>query len=642
MRAIAVLSVLAYHAFPAALPGGFVGVDVFFVISGFLISGIILTAIRTGTFTFSQFYARRVRRIFPALALVLAASLCLGWLILFPADFRRLAIHVVAGAGFVSNLALWQEAGYFDTASELKPLLHLWSLGVEEQYYAIWPLLLVLAARFLHRLLPLILIVAVLSFAANIFLVGAHPSAAFYSPVTRFWELMIGSLLAYLQVFGAPGGDRGVVARFRAAFPANGLALVGAGALAASLVLTREDYAFPGWWALLPTAGTALLIGAGPASRINQSVLSGRTLVYIGLISYPLYLWHWPLLTFARIFYGDLPPTAIRVMMLALSFALAAATFRLLERPIRKRANWGGGRWVVASLSGAMIVMAIGASLVISGKISSASGSVAHVAEVSEALSDWDGGRNKTLPGDSERAVFFFGDSHMQQYWPRIEKVVREHRAPLHTIVFFAEGGCAPVPGIERRGYQCDRFVSTGFARAQQPDIDTVVIAASWPGFADRKDLFQAGPSARPIANILAPEEEWILRGFASALEDLRAHGKKIVLVLSSPRSHSFDPDTMLRRKGLLGWEVRLPQPIPRDAFEKLRAPVDDRLREIARRVGATTIDPADWLCSVQYCPALDARGRPLFKDLSHIRASVVREGFTGFDRFLYLPSGAE
>ncbi|MEZ5488290.1 MAG: acyltransferase [Steroidobacteraceae bacterium] len=206
LRAIAVLSVLVYHAFPDLLPGGFVGVDIFFVISGFLISGIILTRIQAGTFTFADFYARRIRRIFPALAAVLVACLLAGWLILFPVDYERLGGHVLAGAAFVSNLVLWRESGYFDTSSELKPLLHLWSLGVEEQFYLIWPVLLVLAARFLHRILWAIVAVALLSFAANLLLVGSHASAAFYLPITRFWELMLGSMLAYAQVFSTPLG----------------------------------------------------------------------------------------------------------------------------------------------------------------------------------------------------------------------------------------------------------------------------------------------------------------------------------------------------------------------------------------------------------------------------------------------------
>lgn len=637
LRAIAVMSVLVYHGFPQVLVGGFVGVDVFFVISGFLITRIILTGLQRGKFTFSQFYARRIRRIFPALGVVLAASLVMGWFVLFPVDFGRLALHTAAGAGFVSNIALWRESGYFDTASEVKPLLHLWSLGVEEQYYVVWPLLLVLAASVLHRLLAVVLVIAALSFAANILLLNDYPSAVFYLPMTRFWELMVGSILAYVHVY------RPNVARALHA-PRFGSALSGLGALllVVALLVTKESMNFPGWWALLPTLGTAALIAAGPTAFVNRRLLSNKPIVYVGLISYPLYLWHWPLLTYARIVHGDIPSVAIRVAMLALSVALAALTYHLLESPIRRRVSWGNSRWVVPGLSTAVAAIACCAGLILSGRISSASASIPHVAEVSEALSDWDGGRNRTVRGDSDRAVLFFGDSHMQQYWPRIEKVLHEHRAPVRTVVFFATGGCAPIPGLERRGYQCDEFAMRGFARARQADIETVVIAASWPGLADRKDLLTADSTARPVVSILAPEEAWILQGFERELEELKASGKKIVLVLSSPRSRAFDPNNMLRRQGLISWQVQLPGPVSRSSFERLRAPIDDRLREIARRVGAETIDPANWLCSTAECPALDAKDRPLFKDLSHIRASVVREGFTSFDRLLYLSGGPQ
>ncbi len=637
LRAVAVLSVLAYHGFPALLPGGFVGVDVFFVISGFLISGIILTSLRNGTFTFADFYARRIRRIFPALIVVLTASLIAGWFILFPVDFAKLAMHAAAGAGFVANIALWRESGYFDTASELKPLLHLWSLGVEEQYYLVWPVLLILANRFLHRLLGVVLVIAGVSFALNIAAVDAYRSAAFYLPVTRFWELMLGSALAYLHVFHpravaalhADGEGRALVR--------NAAACVGVVLLALAFTLTRESYAFPGWWALLPTLGTTLLIGAGPSAAINRRLLSANYLVYVGLISYPLYLWHWPLLTFARIVEDGIPPASVRVAALLASFVLADLTYRFVERPIRKRVSIGPRRFAVPGLSAAMTAVAGCALLVVVGRVSSASASIPHVADVSAAISDWDFGGNGTMRGDSERAVLFFGDSHMQQYWPRIAKLTEERRAPIRTVVFHAEGGCAPVPGIERRGARCQPFVDSGFARAAQADIETVVIAASWPGFASRSDYFSAGPNPKGPVNVLAPESAWVLQGFERALAELRDKGKNVVLVLSSPRGDPLDPKVMLQRRGLVGWEVELSEPIPRSAVDAERSPIDDRLRDIAARVGAVTVDPVDSLCSKDECPALDDEERPLFKDLSHIRASVVRERFSALDRFVYL-----
>ena len=553
MRAVAVLSVLVYHGFPALLPGGFVGVDVFFVISGFLISGIILTSLRNGTFTFADFYARRIRRIFPALSIVLTASLIAGWFILFPVDFTKLAMHAAAGAGFVSNLALWRESGYFDTASELKPLLHLWSLGVEEQYYAVWPVLLILANRFLHRMLGVVLVIAALSFALNIFLVNGYPTAAFYSPMTRFWELMLGSALAYLHVFHPravnalhAGGERRALAR-------NAAACLGVVLLALALVLIREEYAFPGWWALLPTLGTALLVGAGPTAAINKRLLSNRYLVYVGLISYPLYLWHWPLLTFARIVEDGIPPASVRIAALLASFLLADMTYRFVERPIRKRASTGARRWTVPGLSAAMASVAGCALLVVAGRVSSASAFIPHVADVSAAISDWDFGGNTTIRGDSERAVLFFGDSHVQQYWPRIERLIEERRAPIRSVVFHAVGGCAPVPGVERRGYRCEEFVDTGFARAAQPDIETVVIAASWPGFVVRSDYFSAGPNPEGPLEILAPQSAWVLQGFEQALERApRARQADRPRALVTP-GNPMDPKVMLRRRGLLG-----------------------------------------------------------------------------------------
>src|SRR3954462_920038 len=196
LRAVAVLAVLAYHAFPSVLPGGFAGVDVFFVISGYLITGIIIEDLARERFTYANFYWRRIRRIFPALILVLVTCLALGWLVLLPDEYAQLGKHVAAGAGFVSNIALWREAGYFDSAAELKPLLHLWSLGVEEQYYLVWPLFLFLFKKQSNRMLWMILGIGALSFILNILMVSRYPTAAFYLPVTRFWELLAGSLLA--------------------------------------------------------------------------------------------------------------------------------------------------------------------------------------------------------------------------------------------------------------------------------------------------------------------------------------------------------------------------------------------------------------------------------------------------------------
>lgn len=354
LRAIAVSLVLVFHAFPESLPGGFVGVDVFFVISGYLISGLILTDLEKERFSFAVFYARRIRRIFPALILVLAASSLAGWFLLLPDEYSQLGKHVAGGAGFVSNFVLLGEAGYFDSDAELKPLLHLWSLGIEEQFYFIWPLLLFWTRGRRWAPLGLILLVLAASFGLNIDRVYDQANSTYYLPFTRFWELMIGCALAYLlplthdRRWFAGCGPRSL------AWWRNGAAAAGLTAIVVAAVIIDRERAFPGWWALLPTVGAFLLIAAGPAAWINRVVLAHPLMVAIGLISYPLYLWHWPLLSFPRLTSIDPPSAGLRVAALALSVLLAWLTYRLVERPIRFRLRQ---ERVVPILAGFMAVL---------------------------------------------------------------------------------------------------------------------------------------------------------------------------------------------------------------------------------------------------------------------------------------------
>jgi peptidoglycan/LPS O-acetylase OafA/YrhL len=315
LRAVAVILVVVFHAFPQALPGGFVGVDVFFVISGYLITGLILDDQAADKFSFRQFYARRARRILPALALIIAATLAIGWFVLLPAPFTRLGLHAIAGALFFPNLLSWSEAGYFDAAAKAKPLLHLWSLGVEEQFYLVWPALLT-GLRWLNwRVWPPLLVVSGVSFVISATEAFSDPAAAFYSPLSRLWELGAGGLLA----------SDGLALPFPQIASLAGLALI----VAAAFGITGAS-SFPGLLALLPVGG-AMLVLAG-RSRILPMLAT------LGLISYPLYLWHWPLLSFLAILNGSNPgietPVTVSLALVA-SLALAWATARFVENPIR-------------------------------------------------------------------------------------------------------------------------------------------------------------------------------------------------------------------------------------------------------------------------------------------------------------------
>lgn len=325
LRAIAVLSVVGFHAFPEWVKGGFVGVDIFFVISGYLISTIIFQGLERGDFSYADFYARRIKRIFPALITVLLTSLAFGWLVLTGDEYRQLGRHAIAGAGFVSNFMVWNESGYFDNREETKPLLHLWSLGIEEQFYILWPLLLGWSFRRKWNLLRLTIVIAVASFAWNIYSMTGDPVGAFYSPLSRFWELMLGGILAYLTLHKS---------RYLPQKP-QWQSTLGLILIALSITLLNKERAFPGWWALAPDAGALLVISAGPRAWLNRWLLSNPLLVWIGLISYPLYLWHWPLLSFARIMGSQVPPDGIRIVLVLVSLRLASWTYNSVEKPIR-------------------------------------------------------------------------------------------------------------------------------------------------------------------------------------------------------------------------------------------------------------------------------------------------------------------
>jgi len=350
LRAVAVLSVVLFHAFPTLAPGGFAGVDVFFVISGFLISSILITDLERRQFSVGRFYARRIVRIFPALLVLLTASLVFGWLSLLADEYALLGKHTMAGAGFVSNLALWKESSYFDVAAETKPLLHLWSLGVEEQFYLLWPLLLWGGWRLRAKPAFVVAAIGVLSFALNIHSAQRHAVADFYAPHTRFWELLAGALVACLP------RERGIR---RPVFLANFVACLGFGLLLAAFALLDNKRPFPGWQALLPVGGTVLLIYAGPIAALNRVLLSHPALVGIGLISYPLYLWHWPLLTFPRIVTSEALPVTERIVAITLAFALAWATWRFVEIPVRRRAAQDR-RWIALLLVSMLIVATAG------------------------------------------------------------------------------------------------------------------------------------------------------------------------------------------------------------------------------------------------------------------------------------------
>lgn len=652
LRAIAVLAVVLYHASPKWLRGGFVGVDIFFVISGYLISTIIFGSLGGRGFSYAEFYARRIRRIFPSLVLVLAATLGFGWYVLLSDEFRQLGRHVLGSAGFVQNLVLLREAGYFDTAAESKPLLHLWSLAVEEQFYIFWPMVLGLAwARSGRSVLTWMAVAVGLSFALNIGLVYRYPDAAFYLPFTRVWELAAGAILAYMGLRRQPHHS----GRSREWQSVAGLVLIVLG-----LLVIHRGKAFPGFWAVLPVLGACLCIAAGPGAWLNRHVLGSRLFVWFGLISYPLYLWHWPLLAYARVLQSEGDPSrAIRFGAVAASVLLAWLSYRFVERPLRRRE----GAPVVAGLSIAMAVLAlIGAAA--TTRLLLPRNDAPGLQVIASAGSDWaypDGmqpvqvnGQTLYRIGDGPGKVLLVGDSHVEQYGPRAVELAKERPDDVRPLVFATRGACPPISNVlEDRDPICGERFDAVRRYALSPEVSSVVVGGCWTCYFDIGDA-----PAQPQASAPPPPDRYYyldrrtgtrhyLRGgdgverafeaLAAELRAFKAAGKTTYLLLNMPVGADFEP-----RSRLTGDRLGVMHAVPVTplvAMTPSQAALHERLRRLAVDNGAIPIDPEPTLCQAdRQCRRADAKGEPIYKDGVHLRARFVRSAASYLDPALLKP----
>jgi peptidoglycan/LPS O-acetylase OafA/YrhL len=628
LRALAVLAVVGYHAFPGRLAGGFIGVDVFFVISGFLISGIIASSLKNGTFTLGGFYARRIRRIFPALILVLSTTLLAGWLLLLPGEYEKLLKNACSGALFFSNFLSWTEAGYFDVSPNLKPLLHLWSLGVEEQFYIIWPMILTLAWRHGQRAFLGILTVALASFLINVSLVNSYPVATFYLPFGRFWELMIGASLTT---------DRVGRAISKLDLNMTVISIAGLALVVASALLFDSSMRYPGWGALMPTFGSALLIAAGPQSFANRYILSWRPAVLIGLISYPLYLWHWPLLSFGSmlsVHFSARNFVLIKLGLLSFAFFLAFATYRLLERKVRASP---APRYVMALclfLLGTCATGIILSTIPISGSDEAFAWDEIHwrspsciskyKLEQDDQVFCVQSNPNK-LP-----SVLLLGDSHSNHWMPGIEKT-----SPDIGVLNIASAGCPylmnvdsfpPQEDISRRD-TCSKTMSRAFEYLRgSRSVKTVILSA-------QSSLQIPASDEKPTwllksTNGIAGESN--LQIFKTALgqtlTELNNEGKRTIIILDVP-SLGFDPRDCVRLKGV---DVLLPLrktcAVPRAIFEHDQEPSREAIKEVASQFPAVEIwDPIDVLCDRFWCYAQKNQTTTLYRNDNHLSADGSR-----------------
>lgn len=640
LRAIAVSVVIGYHAFPSIMPGGFIGVDIFFVISGFLISSIIFGDIEKNNFSYTDFYARRIRRIFPALLLVLLVSLSFGWYVLFVDEFSQLGTQVAAGVGFLANILFWSQSGYFDSAAETKPLLHLWSLGVEEQFYIFWPLVLGFVWRRKLSFFLTMTIIAVLSFSINIYWISKDPSAAFFLPFGRMWELMAGGMLAYLGKYRPQYFLANPLARSFAS-------LVGLTLLLVSVTLLSNGSLFPGWLALFPVCGTLLVIANG-ASWVNSRLIGNPLLVYLGLISYPLYLWHWPLLSFAQIIENGTPDRLIRVVAVLLGVLLAVFTFHFIEKPFR--GNYEKRRIVLVSLA-MLVIFALGI-VVMKGLVSPRQNSelIQKISLAKNERNNFDLFDNAYVSGLNNGSklysktagpltTLFLGDSHMAQYAPRVLKVLHDY-PQANSAVFAVGGDCLAIPNVYiNYRPECADLIGTVRAYLEQNEsVDTIVFGGYWSHYFN-------GRITKNEAEIYFDGSYYYLDGdgikhsfmysdgIELAIAEMEvflkslAETKKVFLLLDNPSGPNFSPGSLLRgsRFSTITSSIQVEREYFRDEpIEPKR--MNERLRKIANRIGVTVIDPFKTLCSQQRCKITNKFSEPIYYDNDHLRPYFVRK----------------
>lgn len=612
LRAIAVTSVVLFHAFPRRVAGGFIGVDIFFVISGYLISTIILSHLEQGTFSIVDFYRRRIRRIFPALLVVLLFIILAGWGVLLDDEYRQLGKHIAGGAAFIQNFMMWGESGYFDNDPQSKPLLHLWSLAVEEQYYICWPLLLILARKQRLAFAGVIGLIAVASFGTSEYLACNDPTAAFYSPASRFWELMIGGFLAYLALYRSD-----LTGRY-----GNLASAAGIGLLLSGLVLINPEREFPGFWALLPTIGAFCVILAGPHAWINRTVLSSGPFVACGLISYPLYLWHWPLLSLAHIVWPE-DGHATKIAAVLVSLLLAWLTYRFVEKKVRWHRSPNVSALVLCS--GLILMLCSGLAIkdgLVSPRLNSVNVAMRGVWDFL-ATKSADGKVSDgvyTFHNDRHAMTLFLGDSHVSQYAERVY-VVEEHDKLKNGAIFAVGAGCPPIQNVYNRDFptdtKCWAIRRNALAQVADSRITSVVIGGFWSLYFYHKGYYVVDHGKQ--IDLDTPEGMKV--AFAqldSELKALKAAHKKVYLLLDTPSGMQFDPHVYVTSLGRLKRidSSQLEQRVKIDSFQQ---EVRTQMVALAARNHVSTIDPESRLCTNEGCIRITENGVPVYKEFSHL-----------------------
>lgn len=635
LRSIAILPVVLYHAGLPGVTGGFIGVDVFFVISGFLITSIVASEILENQFSLLQFYERRARRIVPALTAVVLATFMVGWFVLLPSELKSLGQSALATALFSSNIYFTLNLGYFTPAAEFAPLLHTWSLAVEEQFYLIFPPLLMLLYAFFgtKSVAWIVLVLSVLSLAAAVVVLPSRPEWVFYLIFFRAWELGIGALLALYQM---PRLGNRTMRDF--------IGFVGLAAILIPVFVYDASTPFPGLAALPPVIGTAMLIYVGANRQENtvSNVLSQPILVWFGLISYSLYLWHWPVLAFIRVLREEVHlPLTIGLGAVVASVALAWLSYRFIEQPFRSKPPNGFSQNKILTFSAVALLGIIS----IGGLFHFVDGAPSRLPQRAVALAAFGTDQNLDSqecfgklpseglcglgidnPDDASLDFLFWGDSHADAMRYGIDLAAQQAGK---RGAFVGTWGCPPIWQIRRspENQWCTEInQSVRKFLQERTDAPTVILAARWTlsveGSRYRQEAglpvvldWSGAAEARPSSDVNAQIFE---AGLNATVEDILETGRRVVIVGPTPEI-GWDVPRALARTEMLGALVDAPNLSETD-FKIRAGHTESILSQMAMRHNEVEyLQLSDLFCAHGVCSVTDEDGNPLYQDDDHI-----------------------
>ncbi len=627
LRAIAVLAVIFFHADIPGFSGGFVGVDVFFVISGFLITSIILKEIHDGTFSIAKFYERRIRRIFPALFPVIAFTLAVGILIFDYKTFKQLGQSITGTTLFVSNILFWMQSGYFDSPSLQKPLLHTWSLAVEEQFYIFFPLFLAGINKFLNKkYLPWILFIGLLSLITSILGVYSHPDATFYLVPARTWELLAGSILA-LRVIAPP----------RSNLLRSLLAIAGLGLIFYSVVFYTRFTIFPGHNAILPVLGTSFIIHSGiEGSSSIGKMLGFKPLVFIGLISYSLYLWHWPLIVFAKyLVFREISTLEVSGIIL-ITFIISALSLKYIEKPFRGNQPIIPERKKLFAFSVLIMMIASIIGLVIHLQNGMPYRSEANttimkfdneqkwkrIVEIEEkAIKEINKGKTPPIIGAKNTTPSFilWGDSHA-----RVLSTIVSDKANQYKLSGFLATNSGTPPLLSVDGYT-DHFFGANFNEkvisfiTSHQEVKTVILSGRWSAYANKEYMQKNDPlNWIPKGNNNIYSNEVLLnKSIIKTVNTLLKLGRKIVIITDVPQIGG-DPLRLYCINSLIGESYNGLLPSKSDYLKSNQA-VYNIFQDLSKRHEVTLISPESMLFDNNTMAILVYNKKLLYRDDNHL-----------------------